>query len=165
MCHHFPNNYPLLLSLASGQSCQSLDSICPIPCCVGNQGWSLSYFIGEEKGRFCYCLAIKQSKYKTSKFGKVNTGHLLACFLVILLTVSFCFCFTVFFPNVFLISLEPATGASQGFPQAAAPVGVFARGTTRISWSLSCGAREVKLFHSPLSLSSRGSLDFLRFLP
>ena len=31
------------------------------------------------------------------------------------------------------------TGASQGFPRAAAPVGVFSRGTTRISGSLSCG--------------------------
>ena len=35
------------------------------------------------------------------------------------------------------------TGASQGFTRAAAPVGVFSRGTTRISGSLSCGAREV----------------------
>ena len=35
------------------------------------------------------------------------------------------------------------TGASQGFPRAAAPVGVFSRGTARISGSLSCGAREV----------------------
>ena len=35
-------------------------------------------------------------------------------------------------------------GASQGFPRAAAPVGVFSRGTTRISGSLSCGAREVR---------------------
>ena len=34
------------------------------------------------------------------------------------------------------------TGASQGFPRTAAPVGVFSRGTTRISGSLSCGARE-----------------------
>ena len=32
------------------------------------------------------------------------------------------------------------TGAPQGFPRAAAPVGVFSRGTTRISGSLSCGA-------------------------
>ena len=32
-------------------------------------------------------------------------------------------------------------GASQGFPRAAAPVGVFSRGTTRISGSLSCGVR------------------------
>ena len=32
------------------------------------------------------------------------------------------------------------TGASQGFPRAAAPVGVFSRGKTRISGSLSCGA-------------------------
>ena len=38
----------------------------------------------------------------------------------------------------------PNTGASQGFPRAAAPVGVFSRGTTRISGSLSCGAREVR---------------------
>ena len=30
------------------------------------------------------------------------------------------------------------------FPRAAAPVGVFSRGTTRISGSLSCGAREVR---------------------
>ena len=36
------------------------------------------------------------------------------------------------------------TGASQGFPRAAAPVGVFSRGTTRISGSLTCGAREVR---------------------
>ena len=36
------------------------------------------------------------------------------------------------------------TGASQGFPRAAAPMGVFSRGTTRISGSLSCGAREVR---------------------
>ena len=36
------------------------------------------------------------------------------------------------------------TGASQGFPRAAAPVGVFSRGTTRISGSLSCGAMEVR---------------------
>ena len=36
------------------------------------------------------------------------------------------------------------TGASHGFPQAAAPVGVFSRGTTRISGSLSCGAREAR---------------------
>ena len=36
------------------------------------------------------------------------------------------------------------TGASQGFPRAAAPVGVFSRRTTRISGSLSCGAREVR---------------------
>ena len=36
------------------------------------------------------------------------------------------------------------TGASQGFPRAATPVGVFSRGTTRISGSLSCGAREVR---------------------
>ena len=33
------------------------------------------------------------------------------------------------------------TGASQGFPRAATPMGVFSRGTTRISGSLSCGAR------------------------
>ena len=38
------------------------------------------------------------------------------------------------------------TGASHGFPQAAAPVGVFSRGMTRTSGSLSCGARE---FMSP----------------
>ena len=31
--------------------------------------------------------------------------------------------------------------STQGFPRAAAPVGVFSRGTTRISGSLSCGAR------------------------
>ena len=37
-----------------------------------------------------------------------------------------------------------STGPSQGFPRAAAPVGVFSRGTTRISGSLSCGAREVR---------------------
>ena len=36
------------------------------------------------------------------------------------------------------------TGASQGFPRAAVPIGVFSRGTTRISGSLSCGAREVR---------------------
>ena len=36
------------------------------------------------------------------------------------------------------------TGASHGFPQAAAPMGVFSRGTTRTSGSLSCGAREVR---------------------
>ena len=36
------------------------------------------------------------------------------------------------------------TGASHGFPRAAAPVGVFSRGTTRTSGSLSCGAREVR---------------------
>ena len=36
------------------------------------------------------------------------------------------------------------TGASQGFPRAAAPVGVFSRGTKRISGSLSCGTREVR---------------------
>ena len=36
------------------------------------------------------------------------------------------------------------TGPSQGFPRAAAPVGVFSRGTTRISGSLSCGAREAR---------------------
>ena len=36
------------------------------------------------------------------------------------------------------------TGASQGFPRVAAPVGVFSRVTTRISGSLSCGAREVR---------------------
>ena len=30
------------------------------------------------------------------------------------------------------------------FPRAAAPVGVFSQGTTRISGSLSCGAREVR---------------------
>ena len=35
------------------------------------------------------------------------------------------------------------TGASHGFPQAAAPVGVFSRGMTRTSGSLSCGAREL----------------------
>ena len=35
------------------------------------------------------------------------------------------------------------SGASHGFPQAAAPVGVFSRGTTRTSGSLSCGAREL----------------------
>ena len=33
----------------------------------------------------------------------------------------------------------------QGFPRAAAPVGVFSRGTMRISGSLSCGAREVRI--------------------
>ena len=33
-------------------------------------------------------------------------------------------------------------GASPGFPRAVAPVGVFSRGTTRISGSLSCGTRE-----------------------
>ena len=44
---------------------------------------------------------------------------------------------------VFWDNLLPSarTGASQGFPRAAAPVGVFSRGTTRISGSLSCGAR------------------------
>ena len=36
------------------------------------------------------------------------------------------------------------TGASPGIPRAAAPVGVFSRGTTRISGSLSWGAREVR---------------------
>ena len=36
------------------------------------------------------------------------------------------------------------TGASQGFPRAAAPVGVFSRCRTRISGRLSCGAREVR---------------------
>ena len=36
------------------------------------------------------------------------------------------------------------TGASHGFPQAAAPMGVFSRGTTSTSGSLSCGAREVR---------------------
>ena len=36
------------------------------------------------------------------------------------------------------------TGASQGFPRAAAPVGVFSQGTTRISGSLSSSAREVR---------------------
>ena len=36
------------------------------------------------------------------------------------------------------------TGASQGFPRAAAPMGVFSRGTTRISGSLSCGTREAR---------------------
>ena len=35
-------------------------------------------------------------------------------------------------------------GASQGFPRAAAPMGVFSRGTTTMSGSLSCGAREVR---------------------
>ena len=35
-------------------------------------------------------------------------------------------------------------GASQGFPRAAASVGLFSRGTTRFSGSLSCGAREVR---------------------
>ena len=35
------------------------------------------------------------------------------------------------------------TGASYVFPQAAAPVGDFSRGTTRTSGSLSCGAREL----------------------
>ena len=35
-------------------------------------------------------------------------------------------------------------GASQGFPRAAAPVGVFSCGTTRTSGSLLCGAREVR---------------------
>ena len=35
-------------------------------------------------------------------------------------------------------------GGSHVFPQAAAPVGVFSRGTTRTSGSLSCGAREVR---------------------
>ena len=34
-------------------------------------------------------------------------------------------------------------GASQGFPRAAASVGLFSRGRTRFSGSLSCGAREV----------------------
>ena len=36
------------------------------------------------------------------------------------------------------------TGASQGFPRAAAPLGVFSRGTTRVLGSLSCGPREVR---------------------
>ena len=36
------------------------------------------------------------------------------------------------------------TGASQGFARAATPLGVFSRGTTRVSGSLSCGAREVR---------------------
>ena len=36
------------------------------------------------------------------------------------------------------------TGASHGFPQAAAPMGVFSRGTMRTSGSLSCGARQVR---------------------
>ena len=41
------------------------------------------------------------------------------------------------------------TGASQSFPRAAAPVGIFSRGTTRSSGSLSCGAREVRSpFHA-----------------
>ena len=39
---------------------------------------------------------------------------------------------------------EPSPPGCQGFPRAAAPVGVFSRGTTRISGSLSCGAREVR---------------------
>ena len=36
------------------------------------------------------------------------------------------------------------TGASHGFPQPAAPMGVFSRGTMRTSGSLSCGARQVR---------------------
>ena len=36
------------------------------------------------------------------------------------------------------------TGVSQGFPRAAAPMALFSRGMTRISGSLSCGAREVR---------------------
>ena len=43
-------------------------------------------------------------------------------------------------------SLEPYTRdrrGALGWARAAAPVGVFSRGTTRISGSLSCGAREV----------------------
>ena len=36
------------------------------------------------------------------------------------------------------------TGASQGFPRAAASMGLFSRCTTRFSGSLSCGAREVR---------------------
>ena len=48
------------------------------------------------------------------------------------------------------------TGASQGFPRAAAPVGVFSRGKTRISGSLSCGAREVR---SPCAWRGDNSLD------
>ena len=35
-------------------------------------------------------------------------------------------------------------GGVSGDPRAAAPMGVFSRGTTRISGSLSCGAREVR---------------------
>ena len=35
------------------------------------------------------------------------------------------------------------TGASHGFPQAAAPMGVFSRGTMGYSGSLLCGTREV----------------------
>ena len=35
-------------------------------------------------------------------------------------------------------------GASQGFPRAAVPMGVFSRGTTSILGSLSCGAREAR---------------------
>lgn len=61
----------------------------------------------KKKGGLCHCLALKQSKYKTSRFGNVNTGYLLACLLVILLTVSF-FLLQISFPNVFSISLKPA---------------------------------------------------------
>ena len=45
-------------------------------------------------------------------------------------------------------------GSPQGFPRAAAPVGVFSRGTTRISGSLSCGAREVRSPQNPPFASS-----------
>ena len=40
-------------------------------------------------------------------------------------------------------ALTSEEGTSQGFPRAVTPVGVFSRGTTRISGSLSCGSREV----------------------
>ena len=49
------------------------------------------------------------------------------------------------------------TGASQGFPRAAAPVGVFSRGTTRISGSLSCGQVSMRVARGSASwLSSHG---------
>ena len=50
------------------------------------------------------------------------------------------------------------TGAPQGFPRAAAPVGVFSRGTTRISGSLSCGAREVRSPCACLPIGGAGSI-------
>ena len=51
------------------------------------------------------------------------------------------------------------TGASHGFPQAAAPVGVFSRGMTRTSGSLSCGAREPRVICTSHNLYGTKSLE------
>ena len=81
---------------------------------------------------------------------------------VVLFFISLKIVWNIANPYFWIWYLLARTGGSQGFPRAAAPMGVFSRVTTRISGSLSYGAREVRspcAWRAPLFLPSRNSKE------